>query len=89
MTNLTVTIFSKGAALASSISGDVTVSREWPFRETEKMNNVDGADNSGIDDNTISVDISIDWSPPESVQTSPEHTLFSSTLESKNFFIFK
>lgn len=85
MKNLAVTFVSKGAALASSISGDITVNRDWSFKEAEKMNNVDGTDTSGIEENTISIDLSIDWSPSESVQTSRKNTLFSSTRESKNF----
>uniref|UniRef100_A0A8R1XLQ4 Uncharacterized protein n=1 Tax=Onchocerca volvulus TaxID=6282 RepID=A0A8R1XLQ4_ONCVO len=77
--NLTVAFISKGAVLASSISGDIIVNKDWPFREAEKMNNIDGTDNSGIDENTISLDISIDWSQSESVQTSRKNTLFLST----------
>ncbi|KAK6103718.1 hypothetical protein QQG55_13555 [Brugia pahangi] len=79
--NLTVAFVSKGVALASSISGDMEVNRDWPFIEAEKMNNVDGIDNSGIDENTVSVDMSIDWSPSESIQTSRKNTIFSPARE--------
>ncbi|VDO33994.1 unnamed protein product [Onchocerca flexuosa] len=83
--NLTVAFISKGAVLASSISGDI-VNKDWPFREVEKMNNIDGTDNSGIDENTISLDISIDWSQSDSVQTSRKNTLFPSARGSKNLY---
>ncbi|VDO45279.1 unnamed protein product [Brugia timori] len=78
---MTVAFVSKGVALASSISGDMEVNRDWPFIEAEKMNNVDGIDNSGIDENTVSVDMSIDWSPSESIQTSRKNTIFSPARE--------
>lgn len=67
----------------------MVVNRDWPFREAEKINNIDGTDTSGIEENTISIDISIDWSPSESAQTSRKNTLFSSTLESKDFHFLR
>ncbi|VBB30779.1 unnamed protein product [Acanthocheilonema viteae] len=79
--NLTVAFVSKDAAVASSASGDMVIDRDWPFREAEKINNIDGTDTSGIDENTVSIDISIDWSSSESVQTSRKNTFFSSTRE--------
>ncbi|KAL3994253.1 hypothetical protein ACH3XW_20980 [Acanthocheilonema viteae] len=79
--NLTVAFVSKDAAVASSASGDMVINRDWPFREAEKINNIDGTDTSGIDENTVSIDISIDWSSSESVQTSRKNTFFSSTRE--------
>ncbi|CAG9534710.1 unnamed protein product [Cercopithifilaria johnstoni] len=80
--NLMVPFVSKDATLAPSASGDMIISRDWPFREYEKMNNIDGTDTSGIDENTISIDISIDWNQSESAQTSRKNTLFSSTEKS-------
>uniref|UniRef100_A0A915PVY7 SGTA homodimerisation domain-containing protein n=1 Tax=Setaria digitata TaxID=48799 RepID=A0A915PVY7_9BILA len=79
--NLALPFVSKGATLASSLLGNMISSRDWPFRD-DKIINIDGTDTSGIDDNTISIDISIDWSPSESVQTSRKNTLFSTREKS-------
>ncbi|KAM3719448.1 Protein EFR3 [Dirofilaria immitis] len=76
--NLTVTFIPKDTALASSVLDDMIINKDWPLREAEKMNNIDGTDTSGIDENTISIDLSIDWSPSESIQTSRKNTFFSS-----------
>lgn len=84
MKNLAVPFVSKGAALASSISGDMVLNSDWTFRGMDKTDNVDGTETSGIDENTISLDLSIDWSPPESIQTSRKNTIFLPARESKH-----
>ncbi|VDN25036.1 unnamed protein product [Gongylonema pulchrum] len=73
--NLAVPFVSKGAALASSISGDM-LPGDWTFRGRDKGDYTDGTETSGIDENTVSLDMSIDWSPPESIQTSRKNTIF-------------
>ncbi|VDN04635.1 unnamed protein product [Thelazia callipaeda] len=74
--NLAVPFVSKGTALASTISGDMVVSKNWQFRGTDRANNYEATDTSALDENTISLDMSIDWSPSESLQTSRKNTLF-------------